>query len=765
MIVVLPCCAKDEHLALLNLELARRMDRPVRNTCVIPIEYGFDAKTVTESARNFFMDVQTFTFPAYRGNPEWPRPQNWCWQQTVRYLQNQQQAWFWWEPDCVPLKPGWISTLEAEYVKAKRPFMGHWIEGRSDWPNGYMVGIGVYPHNLADYNHTSLFVTNIAWDMNLGPSIASQCHRINHLIDHRIEPVVFTEADERDHILDTAVLFHKCKDGSLPLILLGRRQVQHRYKEVQHPEDQPAVEVRQSPLTVVITNFKRPEHVWNAFQSCLKAGVTNIVVSASGVDDTLQAVHDRMRQHKSDVIIDSIPGDRGCNEMWLRGVMRVKTPWVNILHDDDELLPAFCKIEPLLGQDQGFFHFAANRHGIAGTEANGTLRTLPMMQSGPVKTDFLYPTLVSGTLSLSPVSGVFHVEHIRAVLEECQQIENEFLLRPGFMVGNDLLIWLRAIEKQYVFYWINEPLIAYGCWPGSCTHDDIHNNRGQLTPIYNRMRQYWIKHPTLRASNKEPPRPVFEAINGAHKIPGRIIHALERHTYGTTEARLRIQTAIKSWEYLYNRGEMVPMHYTSYRRTSADVGDDRALPFWKDVVAYALTAANLQDIIVFTNDDTILHPDTPLIVRRELQRHQAVVSHRCEYNAQTPPMLGMGAPLFRSMSIKSIGRDLFAFRVQWLIDHWHEIPDFLLAAPAWDIVLAGLIRTTQGATGIQKGKWDQCWEFEIPSGYVAHIWHDPVWNTQKCQRESKANAYNLMLAKQAMTRFYLGHAWGELWAL
>lgn len=765
MIIVLPTCAKDEHLALLNLELARRLDKPVTNRCIIPVELGYDAAKVISAAKNFFAGVEVFQFPPWRSNQTWPRPQNWCWQSTARYMmQNHKEPWFWWEPDCVPLESGWIGTLEKAYAEGKKPFMGYWMPPRTDWKTPYMVGIGVYPPNVAAYCPECLMVEIPAWDMVLGRHIEHQCHATNSLIDHHIQAVSFPTRDEVDKIPESAILFHKCKDGSLPLLLLGRGD--HAAHLFSKPlVDAPKIEVEQSPLTVVITNYKRPEHVWNAFQSCLNAGVQNIVVSASGTDDVLAAVHDKIRGVKSDAIIDAIPDDRGCNEMWLRGAMKVVTPWLQILHEDDVLLPSYRSIHAQLAcQHPGFFHFAANRIGIAGTEANGTLRSLPNISSGMHSVDLLYPIFTLGGLTWSPVAGIFHADHVQKVLQECEEIKDQFELRPNMMIGNDLLLWLRALEKQFVFYWINEPMVGYGCWPGSCTFHDIESKENKLPPLYSKMREYFKAHPSMKPSNTEPRRPVFEAINGAHGIQPKLIHCVERHPHTSNEARIRTLTAIKSWEYLYNTGQMVPMHYSRYRRDSSEVGDDRKLPFWKDVIAYGLTAANTQDIIVFTNDDTILHPQVAVAVRRALQTTSAVSSHRCEYMLNQPPNLNPNAPLFRESS-KTIGRDLFAFRVPWLVEHWHEIPDFIIGAPAWDIIMAMLIRHTQGATQINLGKYQQCWECELPIGFVGHIWHEPVWNQQSIQQTSKANAHNNLLARQVGTRLYWGKAWSDLWGL
>lgn len=529
------------------------------------------------------------------------------------------------------------------------------------------------------------------------------------------------------------------------------------------PDPDPVVITEEPSITVVITNFQRHELVKQAFSSCQRAKVKNIVISSSGLNADLRRVHEGIMRENGSVTIDAIEDDRGCNEMWLRGVRLAKTPWVHLLHDDDIVLPAFNKAQSGIKDGMGFVHWAGEKHNAGGIPISGTHKPLGGMISGPKHTSILHPILArKGGLSISPVSGLFRQEDLISTLEECERIKGpQFELRPNMMVGNDLLIWLRCIEKYEQFYYIADPLISYGHWSGSVTCEDIFGRKGKLGPLYDAMRNYWQNHPPSPSINMREIKPLFPipGLNSDQKQ--KIIHCLEWHKDRNPEAIARKATAKQSWEQLYQRGDVFPAQYAEYQRDSSAIGDARGLPFLKDVMAWGIQYANYQDIILFSNDDTIMHPQLPGALRETLKNQGATCSHRCEY--RRPPAIGDKAALFTQSIMSHPGRDIFAFTIPWLVQHWDEIPDFLLGAPCFDIAMAMMIRATQGVTSIIPTKNKQCWEMELPLGYIAHIMHHAPWGTE--HRHSPSNGWNNQLAKLQAIRLYPGHYWGEMQGL
>lgn len=252
-------------------------------------------------------------------------------------------------------------------------------------------------------------------------------------------------------------------------------------------------------ITVVITNHQRPIQVMDCFSSCLEAGVKNLVVSSSGANGAVDLMHARMDREMPSIVIDSTREDRGCNEMWLRGVRHVKTKWTHILHDDDGLLPQFSTL-PMYMRDGGVGFYLWR--GVDSRDQNNIVcpfseKIKPGIYSSWVVTRHL---MQKDTRSISPIAGLFPTEFLIEVLEECEANlqATEFQYRPQMMVGNDLLIWLRAADKFPTFKYLTTPMVVYGHCDGSVTFEDTVVNSdkpSRLSPIYNSTRDYYRKSP------------------------------------------------------------------------------------------------------------------------------------------------------------------------------------------------------------------------------------------------------------------------------
>jgi hypothetical protein len=230
-----------------------------------------------------------------------------------------------------------------------------------------------------------------------------------------------------------------------------------------------------------------------AFQSCLAAEVKNLIITSSGEDAELALVHNRIRKIKPDTVITAIKEDKGNNEAWLRGAKLVTTPWTYILHDDDRVLPRFKLLEKDLNSNVGFYHWNCIAHG-----PNATKYGLPFVS--------YFPNLITGVYSsakllkvaadtniesISPVSGLFKTDHVVETLAECDKnFGRDFIWHKTMMIGNDLMLWLRAAEKYRNFKFYAEPMASYGYWDGSTTL--IASQEHVLLPLYNKVRNYWL---------------------------------------------------------------------------------------------------------------------------------------------------------------------------------------------------------------------------------------------------------------------------------
>jgi predicted GH43/DUF377 family glycosyl hydrolase len=224
MIVVIPVCHKDAAIAVRNIEHAFMLDGQVDFQAVIAHERGWDASATTEAAECYFKGVSHIVYEPWKGDKQWPQIQNWCWSSVAREIVALNKPWFWWEADATPVKIGWLTALRDAYKSGKRPFAGACTQ-----LNGlnYMAGVAIYPPNTPDRCSHALFARTEAFDVVAGvrDGILRNTHDISSLIAHTpsVNNTHFTcHADVEKYVPESAVLFHKCKDGSLLNVLQGK---------------------------------------------------------------------------------------------------------------------------------------------------------------------------------------------------------------------------------------------------------------------------------------------------------------------------------------------------------------------------------------------------------------------------------------------------------------------------------------------------------------------------------------------------------------
>lgn len=242
------------------------------------------------------------------------------------------------------------------------------------------------------------------------------------------------------------------------------------------------------------------------------------------------------------------------------------------------------------------------------------------------------------------------------------------------------------------------------------------------------------------------------------KVSGgaRIVHCVERHKQANVETERRVGEAFNSWVELYRQGGFVSAHTWDHDRNSEQIGDSRRLPFLKDVLVAGLNTGRRDDHVCITNDDTLLHRQTADYLLETLKTRPAVSSFRINFDkGGVPPLDTAPAELLKlsgrllPRGDNDLGRDLFAFRKDWLRDHWHEIPDFLLGELEWDLILAYLIRRDAGVQTTKFNMDKVMVECEMPKGYVIHERHNRLWTSQQ-HEASPAKQWNRKLA----TEFY-----------
>lgn len=138
------------------------------------------------------------------------------------------------ESDAVPLRQDWLTSLENEYLDILAPFMGDIYTGlnsSTSEPVRAVSGIAVYP---ADANGRLQRTDKEAWDMGNRQYLLEHTHatgQIKHFYGELKLPPTFVEQKDPhspvnsftlDQIRKEAVLWHRCKDGSLIRLLRKR---------------------------------------------------------------------------------------------------------------------------------------------------------------------------------------------------------------------------------------------------------------------------------------------------------------------------------------------------------------------------------------------------------------------------------------------------------------------------------------------------------------------------------------------------------------
>lgn len=239
------------------------------------------------------------------------------------------------------------------------------------------------------------------------------------------------------------------------------------------------------------------------------------------------------------------------------------------------------------------------------------------------------------------------------------------------------------------------------------------------------------------------------------KLP-TFYHVCERHAQRTQQDEERVLVAVQSWIKIYQTGRLIPCHLWEhdYPRHAGQLGDRRALPYFKDVIAEGLTRCkDPNDIILWTNDDTVLHPKVIDVLTEKLKTVNCVGSFRVNFQEVRGEDLALDPDQLRQRGERNIdgglrmdlGRDLFAWRKSWLIEHWLEIPDFLLGELEFDIAMAVMVRREAGIFSNKANILDIMPSCELDRGYVLHRTHERQWTSVE-SKDSVAKLHNKRLA-------------------
>ncbi len=138
--------------------------------------------------------------------------------------------WFWMEPDCVPLPTSdgrpFLSHIQDAYTECstRKSQPKYLMGGEVKQPEHRMSGIGVYPCKVAEFTRGLPHLANnpAPWDQVLAPDFAPFVEYTpliqnvwNWIPGDKDSSPRFPQVSSLSVIDPSAVLFHRCKDGSL----------------------------------------------------------------------------------------------------------------------------------------------------------------------------------------------------------------------------------------------------------------------------------------------------------------------------------------------------------------------------------------------------------------------------------------------------------------------------------------------------------------------------------------------------------------------
>ncbi len=217
-------------------------------------------------------------------------------------------------------------------------------------------------------------------------------------------------------------------------------------------------------------------------------------------------------------------------------------------------------------------------------------------------------------------------------------------------------------------------------------------------------------------------------VDSGIRTVGRFVHVVERHPQRDLDSERRVNNASSSWTYHYSHG-MKSCHVWDYPRCAdEEFGDPRHLPYLRDLLSEALKIADQpDDIVVLTNDDTVMHHRIVQAMTVMLKNVDVLTSFRMNFKREHMPELDTPTAKIRQWGEACHGRDLFALRAEWLRRNWEAIPDFILGEIEFDLVLAALARLAAG-TEITKDNFGiHQPECELDRGLILHEIHERNW--------------------------------------
>lgn len=239
LIAVLPYCQKDHTSATRLLNWIKELDGHVDHALLLVADDAvpMDTKKALDAlGKTVFAHSETILVkaPAPVGD-NYHAPAAMMFLRAMGHIE-QCYRWpfLWMEPDCVPLKHGWLDALAQEYENSPKEFMGSMMRTSQEGvPSQIFFATAIYPrdshHRLKEFCDGKQ-----AFDMAFSPYVVprgTNTPLMFHCFGSPNDPPTFKDVKmpgdgpnvgTLESIPKQAVFMHRCKDGTL-IDLLQKR--------------------------------------------------------------------------------------------------------------------------------------------------------------------------------------------------------------------------------------------------------------------------------------------------------------------------------------------------------------------------------------------------------------------------------------------------------------------------------------------------------------------------------------------------------------
>lgn len=243
------------------------------------------------------------------------------------------------------------------------------------------------------------------------------------------------------------------------------------------------------------------------------------------------------------------------------------------------------------------------------------------------------------------------------------------------------------------------------------------------------QRAHWLGRLTYsEAVTADGQDKIVRLVNSAQ---ARVVHVVHEYDAKPEDAE-RNHRACISWRTLHKADgnwETIFHRLGLLDRNSRDVGDERGLPFVRDVFDFARRNAGAGDIVCWSNTDSNLVPESGSVIRRAVSAHGSCCSARIDVDD------------WRSFARADLagltpypGTDLFAFSPAWWDARRDSFsPDLILGYEGWDAIMRTMILESGG--------------IKLDPPIVYHENHEPFWRRRQNIKSNPGQLNNVRLCK------------------